>query len=537
MNTRKKNLRITVGYSKKLTLEQCMSITIGNPRISVSRESYKKTNLSEGIIRLAVDKNIPVYGVTTQFGGDANKFDPLVFNAHLPKNFSYDNSLRGRQVNLVRSHMSGVGEEIDYRIGRIAILLRLHSLAQGYSGVRPVLLDHLRGLLDKKIIPVMRRYGSVGASGDLIPLAAIAGTLIGEKSQMVYFGSDRKKMSAPHALQEAKIKPIYLNPKEGLALMNGTSLMTAVAATGVYDLKNLFYWMLVSIAISLESLRVIGDSYEPFVHEVKGHAGEILISDFLKKFWGRSNLLLTATDIPLDGSRPIQDFYSVRSVSQGFGPFYENMSTSMVWIEQEINSVNDNPIINPKTGKIYGTANFMGYYITSACDILKMDIAQASTWIHAIFANLIHPRKNNGLPSNLMERPDLYSGFKPLQILMASLAVENRKLAVSHQAFMLPTEGDNQDVNSLGTHAAIDLLKAVDNLRYLVVLLLLAGVQAIELRGVSNAGGNTQIIFKKIRSISKYIDRDRSMSGDIETLASFIHDHSLNEFIKTRSLW
>jgi len=164
----------------------------------------------------------------------------------------------------------------------------------------------------------------------------------------------------------------------------------------------------------------------------------------------------------------------------------------------------------------------MGYYITSACDSLKTDISQASTWIHAILANMVHPRKNFGLPANLIKEPAIYSGFRPIQILAAAIAVENRKMAQSHQSFSLPTEGDNQDVNSLGTHAAFDLRTSVENLEKLTAILLLASVQALELRGIANAGERSQRIHRIVRMVSPAVVRDRSLEKDINSVISVI---------------
>jgi phenylalanine ammonia-lyase len=184
-------------------------------------------------------------------------------------------------------------------------------------------------------------------------------------------------------------------------------------------------------------------------------------------------------------------------------------------VEDEMNSVNDNPIVVPEHQQVYHTANFMGYYVASACDMLRADIAQAATWIHALVANLVHPRKNRGLPVNLIEDPTNYSGFRPIQILAASLTVQSRKLAQSHSSFVLPTEGDNQDVNSLGTHAAFDLRSSVQHLQELTGILLMASAQALELRGLDKAGEKSRSIVEEYRRTVPYLREDRLVHGDL----------------------
>ena len=211
----------------------------------------------------------------------------------------------------------------------------------------------------------------------------------------------------------------------------------------------------------------------------------------------------------------VQDYYSLRSVAQGFGVFHENLARATRWVESEMNSVNDNPIVVPAHEQVYHTANFMGYYVSSACDMLRADIAQAATWVHALVANLVHPRKSRGLPVNLIEDPTNYSGFRPIQILAASLTVQCRKLAQTHASFVLPTEGDNQDVNSLGTHAAFDLRTSVQHLQELTGVLLMASAQALELRGLEKAGLKSRAIVEEYRKVVPFLREDRIVHEDL----------------------
>lgn len=262
----------------------------------------------------------------------------------------------------------------------------------------------------------------------------------------------------------------------------------------------------------------------------------MIINDFLINFWEGSQLLTDLNELrgvlveknsksTTENSRkPVQDYYSLRSVSQGFGSFQENLQRCVQWVENEMNSINDNPIIDAANEKIYHGANFMGYYVTDACDILKINIAQASSWIHALLANLLHPRKSHSLPTNLVANPEKNNGFRSFQLLAAALAVQNRKLAQSQQAFMIPTEGDNQDVNSLGAHAAFDFQESVSNLERLTAILFLTSTQALELRGIHKASKKAQSIYQIIREVSPTLLNCRIMLEDINVVIKLLKE-------------
>jgi len=528
----KKDDLILLGGENRITLKDCNNTARKGSKVALDQSADLPMNQSCEVLLKYADERVPIYGLNTQFGSQVNMLDANMTN----HSDDYHKSLRERQVNLVKSHDCGLGEEAPEEITRSAMMLRAHCLGLGYSGVRPIISQALINFLNKGIHPIIHKYGSIGASGDLIPLSAIAHALIGGKTNTYFKG---KKMRAIEAMNEAGLGKLKLEGREGLALINGTSFMTGIAALAVYDMKRLFPQMLSAMAMSLEALMVIGSAYNPLAHELKRHKGSMFVNDFLNDFWKGNKLIQSLTDIRQENLRSfksnhsvesvkgIQDCYSLRSVPQGFGPFQENLERAAVWIENEMNSVNDNPIVNVKADKIYQAANFMGYYVTESCDVLKMDIAQASTWLHAVFANLVHPRKNSGLPANLVSHPEINNGFRPVQILSASLAVQNRKLAQAQQAFMLPTEGDNQDVNSLAAHAAFDLREAAANLERLTAIMFLAGAQALELRGISKAGSQSKKIHKIIREKSTFVEADRSLAGDIEAVIKLMKEEEI----------
>lgn len=519
---------IVIGGERKITIKDAVSVAREFASVQLDSGAPSKMEQSRQLLVDQVAKRTPVYGINTQFGSQVTLLDKNL----RADEFTYKNSLKNRQHRLVISHNIGVGPEAPSEAVRATMLLRAHCLGQGISGVRPATVQALLNFLNKRLHPVVRQYGSIGASGDLIPLAGIAAALIGSETS-VYV--DGQKMSAPNALQRLGLEPLTLDTREGLALINGTSFMTGITALAYHDLQRVYRQMMKAIALNLEAMLVIDTPYYPFVHKVKHHPGQIAVNELMRSFWKGSKLVRSLENLReqelhkfqignYEPAKKLQDYYSLRSVAQGFGPMHENMEQAKLWIEREMNSVNDNPVIDVQEQQILHTANFMGYYIVEACDILKMDIAQASSWLHALLANLVHPAKNHGLPTNVIKNPDIDNGFRPVQLLAAAITVQNRKFAQSHQAFMIPTEGDNQDVNSLGTHAAFDLRESVANLQRLVAIMLWAGAQAIELRGVEHAGEQAQNIHKHIRAVSPFIEEDRAFLQDLNAIEKLMRE-------------
>lgn len=515
--------QIKIGANCKLTLADAKLLATRLVEVKIDNHAHQAIEHSYQFLKSQIDQRIPIYGTNTNFGDQV---------AYVNENLKHDDSaiyyasINRQQKNIVKSLACSLGPIVTPDIIRVTIMLRAHCLSQGYSGVTPTTLEAMLNFLNAGITPVVGCYGSIGASGDLIPLASIAAGMMGESVDVLY---QNEVMPAPYALNLAGLQKLNPDLRDGLALINGTSFMTAIASLTLHDMKRLFFQMLSAIAMSLESMLVISSAYEPLVHQLKYHTGSQSVNDFILNFWDGSQLLTDLGKI-LSGeesSRSVQDYYSLRAVPQGFGVFMENLDRATLWVENEMNAVNDNPIIDFHQKKIYHNANFMGYYITDACDMLKMDIAQASTWLHALIANMVHPRKNHNLPTNIVKNPHKNNGFRSMQLLAAALAVQNRKLAQSHASFMLPTEGDNQDVNSLGTHAALDFQQAFNNLEKLTAILLLASAQALEFRDIRKAGFQSQRIHQIIREYSSTIEECRPMSNEINSIVNLLKEEKI----------
>lgn len=511
---------LEIGPNTWLKLQHVYDVVHTLQKVALTLESKQAMEKSREVLQDFVDNRLPVYGVSTQFGGDANC---VQINGDEEQ---YLASMLNRQHNLIMALSCGVGELCSDEIVRATLLLRAQANAQGVSAIRVEVVEYILALLNNNCLPLMHRYGSVGSSGDLIPLASIALGIMGKQN----LKKDNKILPAKEVLTQIGLKPLVLQIKEGLSIVNGSSFSTAIASTAVHKLCYLLPLSIAVLAVCCEAMLAIDNAYHPFVHQSKHHLGQIKIADFILECWKesanvRSLKKLRNTwkealgDTQGEKFEHVQDFYSLRCIAHGFGPFWENLKNAVKVIEEEINSANDNPIIDSQEREIFHGANFMTDYIAVTSDHLRADIAKASTWLHAILANLIHPRKSRGLPANLIDNPEQQSGFKAVQIMVASLAIHNRSRTLPVSSVMLPTEGDNQDMVSLGTHSAFDLLEVTENYGLIIAALLIASAQAIEIRGLQNAGNMAQKISNFVRKRCPFVKEDRPLSNEIKQIA------------------
>jgi phenylalanine ammonia-lyase len=415
------------------------------------------------------------------------------------------------------------------------MLLRANALSNGYSGVRPVVVERLLQLLNAGITPVTPRYGSVGASGDLVPSAHIARALLG----LGDVDHQGRRILAADALRAAGIEPITLKAKEGLALLNGTTVMTSMAAQ-VVDQTEYLAWLILSlVALCGEVLKGTNDAFEPVIQAIKGHPGQIEAARLLRESSAGSSLMQdlgalredirqsrAGADTEFELEESIQTPYSLRCAPQGLGPVLESVAQARMVIEREMNSVNDNPLIDPHDGRIYHTGNFYGGHIARTMDGLKIDLANVANWGHALMAMLMDPRFSNGLPPNLSTRPGANSGFKGMQLAQTSLVVACRQLCAPSSIHTLPTEQYNQDIVSLGLHSALTAMEVTSLVRNSLSILALALCQAADLRGVAagkeRLGTATDRLYRGVRKVSAQLETDRAMDTDIAALSEVL---------------
>lgn len=511
-------------YPDDLKLDDIVAIArLGRP-VSLSEDEEFRARIRRG--RETLERKLlageVIYGVNTGFGGNVRFVIP-------------DDQLAHHQRNLLEYHCCGVGEPLSREIVRAATLLRANALARGLSGVREIVIERLLDLLNHDITPVVPRYGSVGASGDLSPSAYIARAMCGGGE--VFHRGDR--ISAAEALRQERIEPLALEAKEGLALLNGTTVMTGTAALVVDEASYLFRLSLGALAMTAEALRASPDYFHPAIHLAKRHPGQVRVAEMLTSLLFGSKLAVPLDEIRhrveasgrkahqlhevVAAEEAIQSPYSIRCAPQGLGPMMESLEQAKDIVEREANSVNDNPLIDAAADRVYHTGNFFGAHIARTMDGLKLDLANLANWLHSLLALLMDDRFSNGLPPSLSPHPGLYQGFKGVQITHTSLVTAIRQWSSPSLIHTLPTEQFNQDIVSLGTHSALTALDIVGLLRNAVAISLLAAAQAIDLRDAADSlGAGTRPIYGAVRKISKRVEEDRALDTDIREVCGLI---------------
>jgi phenylalanine ammonia-lyase len=435
-----------------------------------------------------------IYGVNTGVGGN--------------QGFALEpEQMQLLQHNLLRHLSCATGNPLPGDVVRAAMLLRLATFVTGTSAVRVEVVDALAAALNRGVTPLVPRYGSVGASGDLMPSAYIARVLVGMGEAEV----DGRRLPAAEALQAAGLRPIQFEAKEVLALINGTTAMTAVAALVWIDAGRVLRALLGAVALSVEALQAPDQPFDAWVHERKGHPGQLGVAAYLRE-------ALAGSTWVAESSR--QSCYSLRCAPQGLGPAWEGLENARATIEREVNSANDNPLVDPETGALYRAGNFYGGHIARLLDTWKTDLAVMANWGNALMALLVDPRFNGGLPANLAPQPGINSGFKGMQLSVTSLACAVRQIAGPSSIHSLPTEEYNEDVVSLGMHAAVTALDVLECARNETAMVLLAAAQAVDLRGGSKGlGSGSRQIYDCIRQVAQFQDVDRPMEQEVAAVA------------------
>ncbi len=438
-----------------------------------------------------------IYGVNTGVGGNIR--------------FSLaPEQMETLQHNIVQYLGCGTGPALPNDVVRAATLLRIVTFATGASAVRNVVVDALAILLNRGVTPVVPRYGSVGASGDLMPSAYIARVMLG-LGEAEFNG---RRMPAQEALAAAGLQPITFAPKEGLALINGTTVMTGAAALLWTDAYAVLCALLAGVALSLEAMQAPDLPFQPWVHERKGHPGQIAVAARLLELLSGSSYVAASSG---------QSCYSLRCVPQGLGPAWEALQDGQAVIEREINSANDNPLIDPDTGVMYKAGNFYGGHIARLLDSWKIDFAVMANWGNALLALLVDDKFNGGLPANLTPEPGVNCGFKAIQLSGTSLACAVRQMAGPSSIHSLPTDQYNQDVVSLGMHAAVTAMDALECTRNLTAMVLLASAQAVDLRGgPDRLGRGTRRVYDVVREVAAFQEKDRALEHEIAAVSAKI---------------
>ena len=492
-------------YGQRLTLSQIAAVAHGGERVLLSEEARARVAKARAVVEEIVAAGRTVYGVNTGFG----KLSDVSIES---------SELRQLQLNLVRSHSCGLGQPLSEPEARGMLLLRANVLAAGFSGARPEVIDKLIELLASGVTPVIPEKGSVGASGDLAPLAHLAATVIGE-GEAFYQG---EKIPSALALQRANISPLQLEVKEGLALLNGTQAMCAVGGLALHRAERLARLADVAGAMTLEALRGTPVAFDERIHAARPHPGQLVVAAHLRDLLQDSEIRKSH----LNNDPRVQDAYSLRCMPQVHGAVRNALSHARETVEIESGSATDNPLVFSESGEVLSGGNFHGAPVALVLDYAAMALTDLMSITERRIDRLINPDSNEGLPPFLTKQPGISSGFMMLQVSAVALLNEAKVLAHPASIDNVPTDGGKEDHVSMGMTSATKLRSTVDIAEMATAIELLTAAQALEFRQPLAPGVGVKKAYEIIRESVKPTEQDRSMSQDINTIVKLIRNDS-----------
>ncbi|MCS6806766.1 MAG: histidine ammonia-lyase [Blastocatellia bacterium] len=486
---------------RSLTLDDVAAVAWNNEPVELSAEAVERMLASRRVIEMILAQGRVVYGVNTGFGKLATVTIP-------------SDQIEQLQLNLVRSHCCGVGEPLSEAETRAMLLMRANVLAKGFSGVRPCVAETLVAMLNHGIHPVIPCKGSVGASGDLAPLAHLALSAIGE-GDVIFKG---RRMSAQEAMRQAGVEPLKLQAKEGLALLNGTQAMTAVGGLALCRFKRLADVADVAGAMSLEALHGTNAAFDLRIQAARPHPGQRTVAERLLRLTQDSEIMLSHKHC----SR-VQDAYSLRCMPQVHGAVRDVISHVEKLIETEINSATDNPLVFTDGADVISGGNFHGEPLALGFDYLAMAIAELGAISERRIERLVNPDLSE-LPAFLTPTPGVASGMMLFQIAAVSLCAENKVLAHPASVDSLPTDGNKEDHVSMGMTSALKLRPMLDNVASILAMELICAAQALEFLAPLKPGRGTAQAYERIRSLVPPLREDRVWSDEIARVCAHLDE-------------
>jgi histidine ammonia-lyase len=492
---------------QRLSLTELASVARGAEPVSLAAEARARIEASRRAIEQLIASRRVVYGVNTGFGKLADmRIAP--------------EELRALQLNLVRSHACGVGPHLSVAETRAMLLLRANVLARGLSGVRPVVVETLLAMLERGVLPLVPEKGSVGASGDLAPLAHLALVAIGE-GEAIYQG---ERLAGAEALRRAGIEPLQLEAKEGLALLNGTQAMCAVGGLAIHRAARLVQLADVAGAMTLEALRGTPVAFDKRLHEARPHPGQRAAAAHLCDILRDSEIRASH----LENDPRVQDAYSLRCMPQVHGAARAAVDHARQTVEIETGSVTDNPLIFADTGEVLSGGNFHGAPLALVFDYAAIALTHLMSMSERRIERLVNPDLNEGLPAFLTAHPGTSSGFMIAQIVAVALLNEMKVLAHPASADNLPTSGGKEDHVSMGMTAATKLRATVDNAERILAIELLAAAEGLEYRAPLKPGRGVRRAYEIVRARVPRLTADRALSADIERIVGALHEDEFN---------
>ncbi|MEO1140999.1 MAG: histidine ammonia-lyase, partial [Pseudomonadota bacterium] len=489
-------------------LAQLEDIWRNNSAVSLHESASEPIKLAAGLVEEAAINDEAVYGINTGFGKLATVKIPPEETAAL-------------QRNLILSHCCGVGEILDIPTTRLMMVLKLLSIGRGASGIRLETVELLENLLKHGVTPVVPDQGSVGASGDLAPLAHMAATLLGEGEAWL----DGQRMGSTEALKRAGLAPIELGPKEGLGLINGTQFSTACALTGLFDAWRNASACIVSASLSTDAIMGSTAPLVAEIHSLRGHPGQIAVAEKMREIMAGSEI----RESHREGDTRVQDPYCIRCHPQVAGAAMDLLHYAGRTLEIEANAVTDNPLVLVDEQRIVSGGNFHAEPVAFAADQIALAIAEIGAISQRRVALMVDPTLSFDLPPFLTPDPGLHSGLMIAEVTTAALMSENKHLANPCSTDSTPTSANQEDHVSMAAHGARRLRKMNLNLNHIIGVEMMCAAQGVEFRSPLKTSETLQTVLSEFREMVPSLKEDRFMSGDIATAAELVSNGALTQ--------
>lgn len=450
--------------------------------------------------------DVPIYGINTGFGKLASVRIPSA-------------DVETLQRNLILSHCCGVGTALPANVVRLIMTLKLISLGRGASGVRVDVLRLIEQMIAKGIVPVIPGKGSVGASGDLAPLAHMTAVMIGEG----YADFNNQRLSGKEALAKAGLKPIELAAKEGLAMINGTQASTALALAGLFRAHRAAVSALITGALSTDAAKGSTAPLHPEIHTLRGHNGQVEAANFVQLLLDNSEIRASH----LEGDERVQDPYCIRCQPQVMGACIDLLNSVARTLATEANAVTDNPLVL-SDGSVVSGGNFHAEPVAFAADQIALAICEVGAIAQRRIALLVDPALSFGLPAFLAKKPGLNSGLMIAEVTSAALMSENKQMSHPASVDSTPTSANQEDHVSMACHGARRLLDMTDNLNTIIGIEAITAALGVEMRGPQKTGAELQKVVQRIRQSIQTLDEDRFMAGDLEAARDLVANGQLS---------
>ena len=490
-----------------LTINKLANVARNNENVSVGKEAWKRIDDCRSMLQSKIDAHEIMYGITTGIG----EFSEVTLTPEQTQEF---------QKLLVRNHAAGIGEPMDLELVRGAICGRINVHVKGHSGGRRQITEYLKDVLNHQITPVVCEKGSVGACGDLAPMSQIALALMGEGEMFV----NGKKTNSKKALKDIGLEPLELKARDGLALINGSNVLTALAALILYDAERWMKMHDIAAAMTLEALKANMKPYDKRIHSLRGFQGSQKIANNL-------NLLTAESEILFSGEKKVQDAYSMRSTPQVAGTLRDSLEFARTQVETELNGVGDNPIFLTKEKEVLTGANFQGSPIALPMEMIGTGLSMVAVLSERRLNRLTNPALSVGLPPFLTEKPGLHSGMMLSQYTADALIVETRILSHPAANQSIPAAADQEDFVSMGLTTCQKVKQIMENCFAVLGIEMMAAAQALDIRK-GNLGKGTSIAHKVIRKYVDYLDEDRPLYKDHNTMVELLKSNEILEAVE-----